>query len=219
MPTSFPGALDTTSGYLSDSHSNSSLTVDEHPAHHNNLADAVIAVETTLGINPQGSYTDVKTRLGNAVYASPGAAQVIQPTADVVALAIRAGSLYNSNLQEWRNSSGTTLAYVDKNGYVSAQSFLVNGAALSSSSLSDASSLAKLASPAFTGTPTAPTAAQDTNTTQVATTAFVLAQASTSVPLVDGTATAGTSTHFARADHVHPVPSGLSMGFIVAFAG
>ena len=36
-----------------------------------------------------------------------------------------------------------------------------------------ASSFAALASPAFTGTPTAPTAANGTNTTQIATTAFV----------------------------------------------
>lgn len=36
-----------------------------------------------------------------------------------------------------------------------------------------ASSFAKLASPAFTGTPTAPTAASTTNNTQIATTAFV----------------------------------------------
>src|SRR5205823_8910995 len=36
-------------------------------------------------------------------------------------------------------------------------------------------SRAPLASPAFTGTPTAPTAANGTNTTQLATTAFVLA--------------------------------------------
>ena len=36
--------------------------------------------------------------------------------------------------------------------------------------------LATLASPALTGTPTAPTAAVDTNTTQIATTAFVQTQ-------------------------------------------
>src|SRR5437867_991426 len=36
---------------------------------------------------------------------------------------------------------------------------------------------APLASPTFTGTPAAPTAAVDTNTTQLATTAFVIAQA------------------------------------------
>jgi hypothetical protein len=41
--------------------------------------------------------------------------------------------------------------------------------------------MAPLASPTFTGTPAAPTAAVDTNTTQLATTAFVLAQLSTTV--------------------------------------
>lgn len=63
---------------------------------------------------------------------------------------------------------------------------------------------APLASPALTGVPTAPTAAVDTNTTQVATTAMVLAQAAAATPIVDGTAAVGTSTRFARADHVHP---------------
>lgn len=42
-----------------------------------------------------------------------------------------------------------------------------------STHLSDSSDLARLASPAFTGTPTAPTATAGTNTTQVATTEFV----------------------------------------------
>lgn len=63
---------------------------------------------------------------------------------------------------------------------------------------------ANLASPAFTGTPLSTTAAVDTNTTQIATTAFVLAQASATNPIVDGTVAIGTSTRYARADHVHP---------------
>lgn len=64
--------------------------------------------------------------------------------------------------------------------------------------------VAMAASPALTGTPTAPTAAVDTNTTQLATTAFVLAQAASANPLIDGTAAPGTSTRYARGDHVHP---------------
>ena len=60
------------------------------------------------------------------------------------------------------------------------------------------------ASPTFTGAPAAPTAAVDTNTTQIATTAFVLAQAGNAAPVIDGTAAAGTSLRFARQDHVHP---------------
>lgn len=62
---------------------------------------------------------------------------------------------------------------------------------------------APLNSPAFTGTPTAPTAAVDTNTTQLATTAFVIGQASAVAPSMNGTAAVGTSLRYARADHVH----------------
>jgi hypothetical protein len=63
---------------------------------------------------------------------------------------------------------------------------------------------AGLASPAFTGTPTAPTAASGTNSTQLATTAFVYAQAASSVPLVNGAGAVGDSAYWARANHVHP---------------
>ena len=62
---------------------------------------------------------------------------------------------------------------------------------------------APLASPAITGTPTAPTAPVDTNTTQIATTAFLINQASTVAPADNGTAAVGTSLRFARGDHVH----------------
>lgn len=64
---------------------------------------------------------------------------------------------------------------------------------------------APLASPALTGMPSAPNAVVDTSTTQVATTAFVLGQAGTTAPAMNGTAGAGTSKRYARADHVHPV--------------
>ena len=61
-----------------------------------------------------------------------------------------------------------------------------------------------LASPTFTGTPAAPTAAPDTNTVQLATTAFVVAQAGSSSPVMDGVVTIGTSKRYSRQDHVHP---------------
>ena len=63
---------------------------------------------------------------------------------------------------------------------------------------------ATLASPALTGTPTAPTASVGTATTQIATTAFVIGQASATAPPMSGTAAVGTSTRWARSDHVHP---------------
>lgn len=67
-----------------------------------------------------------------------------------------------------------------------------------------------LDSPAFTGIPTAPTAAPGTNTTQLATTEFVSSEISNdrpygiSNPLINGTASAGTSNSVSREDHVHP---------------
>ena len=66
---------------------------------------------------------------------------------------------------------------------------------------------ALLASPAFTGNPSAPTAVAGTATTQIATTAFVMAAISApsnTPPLMDGAASAGSSAAWSRGDHVHP---------------
>lgn len=60
------------------------------------------------------------------------------------------------------------------------------------------------ASPSLSGIPVAPTASAGTNTTQLATTAFVVGQAGTANPLIDGTAAPGVSLLYARQDHVHP---------------
>jgi len=57
---------------------------------------------------------------------------------------------------------------------------------------------------ALTGNPTAPTPATSDNDTSIATTAFVVGQAGTGTPIVDGTAAVGTSLLYARQDHVHP---------------
>jgi hypothetical protein len=80
-------------------------------------------------------------------------------------------------------------------------------------------SLAPLASPAFTGTPTAPTAAVGTGSTQVATTAFVIGQAASATPVMDGSAAAGASTRYARADHVHPTDTSRAPLASPAFTG
>jgi hypothetical protein len=67
-------------------------------------------------------------------------------------------------------------------------------------------------------TPTAPTAAADTNTTQLATTAFVVGQASSTNPGALGTVAVGTSLRYARADHVHPT-TGLALLSGATFTG
>lgn len=71
---------------------------------------------------------------------------------------------------------------------------------------------ASLASPVFTGNPTAPTPISGDNDTSLATTAFVTAAMvavgnvvpSNAVPRMDGVALPGTSSLYARGDHVHP---------------
>ena len=113
-----------------------------------------------------------------------------------------------------------TTAFVKAQGYVTSTTspvtsvFTRTGAVTAQTgdyTVSQITGAAPLASPTFTGTPAAPTAAADTNTTQVATTAFVLGQAGSATPLVDGTAAVGTSTRYARQDHVHPVGSGTKI--------
>jgi hypothetical protein len=76
-----------------------------------------------------------------------------------------------------------------------------------------------IASPTFTGIPLAPTAAVNTSTTQLATTQFVLGQAATVPPLIDGTATIGTSLLYARQDHIHPTDTTRSPVASPTFTG
>lgn len=78
---------------------------------------------------------------------------------------------------------------------------------------------APLASPALSGTPTAPTAAVDTATTQIATTAMVVAQAAAATPVVNGVAAVGTSKRYARADHVHPTDTSRQAFSISGMSG
>ena len=88
-------------------------------------------------------------------------------------------------------------------------------------------SRAALASPTFTGTPTAPTATVGTNTTQLATTAFVAAAVtgaggllpSNNNPLMDGVAAPGVGTAASRDDHVHPSDTSRAALVSPAFAG
>jgi hypothetical protein len=78
---------------------------------------------------------------------------------------------------------------------------------------------APLASPDFTGEPTAPTASANQNDTAIATTAFVVGQAASATPLGDGTAAVGSSLRYARQDHVHPTDTTLAPKADPTFTG
>lgn len=71
-------------------------------------------------------------------------------------------------------AAGNQVALVSGSGYANAQNVFSDGTNLWSNNVSTAG-LAPIASPALTGTPTAPTAATASNSTQIATTAFTKA--------------------------------------------
>jgi hypothetical protein len=64
-------------------------------------------------------------------------------------------------------------------------------------------SLVFATSPTLAGTPLAPNAAGNTNTAQIATTAYVIGQAGGATPGAVGSASIGTSSRYAREDHTH----------------
>lgn len=195
MTTNFPGSLDTTVNLKNDA-VDATVTSTVHAAHHNNISDAIIAIETELGANPSGSFATVAAAILDAVYKTPGANQMIQPSGNFVPWRVRGHSTQTVNLTEWQNNGGSTLAFVSSAGVINAVSYQQGGSALASTHLTDSALLARLAGPAFSGVPTAPTAAVDTATTQIATTAFVINQAYAKLasPIFTGTPTGTTAS-------------------------
>ena len=100
-------------------------------------------------------------------------------------------------------NGATYILYVDGTDAMQATGSVASGGTGTTTS-TGTGSVVLSASPTFTGAPLSTTAAADTNTTQVATTAYVVGQASSTAPVVDGVATVGTSLRYARADHIHP---------------
>lgn len=178
MTTLYPGALDTTAQLKNDA-TDATVTATTHEVAHNNVADAIMAIELELGVNPSGTFADVASFLSSlntgSVKLAPGTAQIITPTGDTVALAVKLGNALNvSNLFEARLADNTIVAFIDRLGNISAQSFKINGAAPSGSGgalvLTNSPTIS---SPTLTGAPVAPTPTTGDNSTKIATTEFV----------------------------------------------
>lgn len=183
--------------------------------HVNLLQDEVTAVENTLGtgmlasswsgtFSTPSTHSSATARLTNIEAGILSRAPLASPTLTGTPAAPTAAADTNT-------TQIATTAFVV--GQAGSASPAMNGVTSSGSSLKFArqdhvhptdSSRAPVSSPTFTGTPSAPTAAADDASTQLATTAFVLGQAGTSNPSPNGTASPGTSPRYSRQDHVHP---------------
>lgn len=115
-------------------------------SHPNLIQEEVVAIQSTLGTNPATSSTGsgvyvststafatVKARLDNiengvlgdvhTQYAKNVGGSTITPSAAATkGLVIRAASGQTANLQEWQNSSGTVVSYIDSDGVLNADS-------------------------------------------------------------------------------------------------
>lgn len=181
MASSFPGGLDNfTNPTATDTLDSATVP---HAAQHSNANDAIEAIESTLGVNPQGSSATVVARLTALDSTVAGKASTTHASTHGVAgsdpVAISATQVTAGTLPVVRGGTGVTTSTGSGNNVLSA-------------------------SPTLTGVPTTPTAAVGTSNFQIASTAFVIGQASATAPVMDSTATVGTSTRYARADHIHP---------------
>lgn len=179
MSTNYPSSLDDTTVLKNDSTDDTVSSV-THETLHNNVSDAIIAIETVLGTAPNGSYASVKAAVADIVQKTPAADQIIMPSADHVALVAKQGdNTFISNLIEARNHSNSIKFYVDYQGNLNAQAINVAGSAIAASNLSNGvtgtGAVVLAASPTLTGNPVAPTQTSGNNSTRLATTAFVAA--------------------------------------------
>lgn len=59
MASAYPGALDA----LATNMTNASPLTNVHPAHHNDMADAINKIEAELGVNPSGTFATLLARI------------------------------------------------------------------------------------------------------------------------------------------------------------
>lgn len=73
MATNYPLALDTTTNLPAAGGVGVNLSTFPHSTLHGNVDDAVIAIETELGVDPSGTFATVKSRLDNVLPLAGGA--------------------------------------------------------------------------------------------------------------------------------------------------
>lgn len=173
---------------------------------------ALLASPTFTGTPtlPTGTVAVTQTA-GNSTVAVATTAfvQAALPTAYTTPLPAMDGTAANGSATQW--ARGDHVHPTDTSRYAAANPSGYQTAANVTTSLTP---YALLASPVFSGTPSLPTGTtgitqtSGNNTTALATTAFVQNAVptpyTTPTPAMDGTASNGSATQWARGDHVHP---------------
>jgi len=206
MPTAFPAGLDVfvnpSPGVPQNNPSHSQL--------HTTANDALAALEAKVGVNSSAVASSLDYKISHLTHGDvTDFATAVQALANVGSVFGRTGAVVASagdyTAAQITNAVSTAGSYADPawitslagskiSGNIGGNAAGITGSITESqvtSLVSDLALKAPLASPALTGTPTAPTAIVGTNTTQLATTAFVLANAAP--PAIGGTVTSGTA--------------------------
>jgi len=180
-------------------------------------SNATVDGDLTVGGNltVQGSTVTMNTETVNVEDKNMVLGNVATPTTttgDGGGITVRtAATSAGDKTLTWVNSTNSWTSNVGFD-IASGTTYKVGGTQISAANLSNGTTgtnaVVLANGPTLTGTPLAPTAAADTNTTQIATTAYVIGQASSNTPSANAaTPLAGTSLKYARADHVHPTDS------------
>ena len=119
MATNYPASLDVLTDPIATDALNS-VTV-PHATQHANANDAIVAVETELGVLPKGIFGSVVARLNSlAPLVAPsltGTATVTASGAANIPLIVKGAAAQSADLQEWQDSTGAVVAALNINSF------------------------------------------------------------------------------------------------------
>jgi len=162
------------------------------------IADTKLATISTAGkvSNSATTATDANTASAIVARDSSGNFSAGTITANITGNVSGSSGSTTGNAATVTNGVYTTTTSLPNVTSVNSTAIPASATLLTSTSTSSALT-------SFGTDPVANTQAVDNSSTKIATTAFVLGQAASATPANNGTAAVGSSTRYARADHVH----------------